>query len=177
MSCLLAGCSWGDSSTDATMTVVDLYGGQMSTALTPDKARSMHRRRARTPGAALPAREKSGSVTHILLGSSGARRLRVSIGAMMRLPRDADAVPEARSVETSELLKQLRIDRSAPDIPHSRARRFVLVGSVLVVLAGSLCWFALTRPGPPTVRTAMTRFPFPVMPSTVYEPSTGTEIS
>src|SRR5262252_8494207 len=78
-------------------------------------------------------------------------------GAVMRLRRDADAVPEARSVETSELLKQLRIDRSAPKIPPSRARRFVLVGSVLVVLAGSLCWFALTRPGPPTVRTAVAR--------------------
>src|SRR5215831_2565534 len=75
----------------------------------------------------------------------------------MWLPRDADAVPEERSVETSELLKQLRIDRSDPEIPPSRARRFVLVGSVLVVLAGSLCWFALTRPGPPTVRIAVAR--------------------
>src|SRR5262249_28430458 len=54
-------------------------------------------------------------------------------------------------------LKQLRIDRSAPEISHSRTRRFVLVGSVLVVLAISLCWFALTRPGPPTVRTAGAR--------------------
>src|SRR5262249_7990148 len=90
-------------------------------------------------------------------GSRGARPLSVSIGAVMHLPRDADAVLEERSVETSELLKQLRIDRSAPDIPHSRARRFVLVGSVLVVLAGSLCWFALTRPGSPTVRTAVAR--------------------
>jgi hypothetical protein len=90
-------------------------------------------------------------------GSSRARQLSVSIGGMMRLPRDADAGPEERSVVTSELLKQLRIDRSDSEIPHSRARRFVLVGSVLVVLAGSLCWFALTRPGPPTVRTAVAR--------------------
>jgi RND family efflux transporter MFP subunit len=76
---------------------------------------------------------------------------------MMRLSRDADAIPEERSVDTSELLKQLRIDRRDPEIPRSRARRFVLVGCLLLVLAGGLLWGALTRPEPPTVRTAATR--------------------
>ena len=90
-------------------------------------------------------------------GRSRARLLSVSIGAMMRLPRDVDAVPEERSVETSELLKQLRIDRSDPISPRPWARWFVLVGCMLVVLAGGLLWGALTRPEPATVRIAVTR--------------------
>src|SRR5499433_3673660 len=90
-------------------------------------------------------------------GSSGARPLSLSIGAILRLSRDADAVPEERSVETSELLKQLRIDRSDSTSPRPRARWFVLVGCMLLVLAGGLLWSALTRPEPPTVRTAMAR--------------------
>jgi len=76
---------------------------------------------------------------------------------MMRHSRDVNAVEEERSVEKSELLKQLRIDRSDPDPPRPRARWFVLVGCMLVVLAGGLLWGALTRPEPPTVRTAVTR--------------------
>src|SRR5262244_3309006 len=90
-------------------------------------------------------------------GSSGARPLSLSIGAILRLSRDADAVPEERSVEKSELLKQLRMDRSAPASPRPRARWFVLVGCLLLVLAGGLLWGPLMRPEPPTVRTAMTR--------------------
>src|SRR5215467_10621948 len=76
---------------------------------------------------------------------------------MMRLPRDVDAVPEERSVETSELLKQLRIDRSDLISPRPWARWFVLVGCMLVVLAAGLLWGALTRPEPATVRIAVTR--------------------
>ena len=68
-------------------------------------------------------------------GRSRARPLSVSIGAMMRLPRDVDAILEERSVETSELLKQLRIDRSDPISPRPWARWFVLVGCMLLVLA------------------------------------------
>jgi RND family efflux transporter MFP subunit len=62
---------------------------------------------------------------------------------------------EKRNVEKSELLKQLRIDRSDTEAPRSRARWFVLIGCVLVVLAGGLLWFSLTRPELPTVRTAV----------------------
>ena len=64
---------------------------------------------------------------------------------------------EERNVEKSELLKQLRIDRSDTGAPRSRARWFVLVGCALLVLAGGLLWFSLTRPEPPTVRTAVAR--------------------
>jgi len=60
-------------------------------------------------------------------------------------------------VEKSELLKQLRIDRSDTGAPRSRASWFVLVGCVLLVLASGLLWFALTLPEPPTVRTAVVR--------------------
>ena len=60
-------------------------------------------------------------------------------------------------MEKSELLKQLHIDRSDTEAPRSRARWFVLVGCVLLVLAGGLLWFNLTRSEPPTVRTAVAR--------------------
>jgi RND family efflux transporter MFP subunit len=60
-------------------------------------------------------------------------------------------------VEKSELLHQLRIDRSDTDTPRSRIRWFVLVGCVLLILAGGLLWFALTMPAPLTVRTAVAR--------------------
>src|SRR5262249_54098753 len=76
---------------------------------------------------------------------------------MMRHSRDVNAVEEERSVEKSELLKQLRIDRNDPAPPRPRARWFVLVGCLLIVLAGGLLWGALTRSEPPTVRTAVTR--------------------
>ena len=64
---------------------------------------------------------------------------------------------EERNVEKSELLKQLRIDRSDTEAPRSRARWFVLVGCVLLVLAGGLLWFSLTLLELPTVRTAVAR--------------------
>ena len=60
-------------------------------------------------------------------------------------------------MEKSELLKQLHIDRSDTEAPRSRARWFVLVGCVLLVLAGGLLWFNLTRSELPTVRTAVAR--------------------
>ena len=64
---------------------------------------------------------------------------------------------EERNVEKSELLKQLRIDRSDTEAPRSRARWFVLVSCALLVLAGVLLWFNLTRSELPTVRTAVAR--------------------
>jgi RND family efflux transporter MFP subunit len=67
------------------------------------------------------------------------------------------AIAEARRVEKSELLNQLHIDRSDTSAPRSRVRWFVLVGCVLLILAGGLLWFALTMPAPLTVRTVMAR--------------------
>jgi RND family efflux transporter MFP subunit len=58
-------------------------------------------------------------------------------------------------VEKSELLKQLHIDRSNTGTPRSRVRWLVLVGCVLLLLAGGLLWFVLTLPESPTVRTAV----------------------
>jgi RND family efflux transporter MFP subunit len=64
---------------------------------------------------------------------------------------------EERNVEKSALLKQLRIDRSDTRVPRSRARWFMLLGCALLVLAGGLLWFSLTRRELPTVRTAVAR--------------------
>jgi RND family efflux transporter MFP subunit len=62
---------------------------------------------------------------------------------------------EERSVEKSELLKQLYIDRSDSEGPRSHTLWFVLVGCALLVLAGGLLWFNLTRSELSTVRTAV----------------------
>jgi RND family efflux transporter MFP subunit len=71
--------------------------------------------------------------------------------------RASAAVSEERSVERSELLKQLHIDRSDARAPRSRVRWFILAGCVLLGLAGGLLWFALTLPEPPPVRTTTAR--------------------
>ena len=59
-------------------------------------------------------------------------------------------------MDTSDLLKQLRIDKDAR-APRARARRLVLAGVVLLTLAGGLLWFTLAKSAPPTVRTATAR--------------------
>jgi RND family efflux transporter MFP subunit len=59
-------------------------------------------------------------------------------------------------VDTSDLLKQLRIDRDAR-VSRSRARTFALAGAVLLALAGGLVWLVLARAAPPVVRTAVAR--------------------
>jgi RND family efflux transporter MFP subunit len=59
-------------------------------------------------------------------------------------------------METSELLKQLRIDKAAR-APRSRAGLLALAGVVLLALAGSAVWLVLARAAPPTVRTATAR--------------------
>jgi RND family efflux transporter MFP subunit len=59
-------------------------------------------------------------------------------------------------VDTSDLLKQLRIDKDAR-APRARAGRLVLAGVVLLTLAGGLLWFTLAKSAPPTVRTATAR--------------------
>ncbi len=77
---------------------------------------------------------------------------------MMGLQRDTEAIPEEHSVEKSELLKQLHIDRSddrQPRVPAPAGS--LLAGCVLLGLAGGLLWFALTLPEPLTVRTTVAR--------------------
>jgi RND family efflux transporter MFP subunit len=59
-------------------------------------------------------------------------------------------------METSELLKQLRIDKAAR-APRSRAGLLVLAGVVLLALGGGAIWLVLARAAPPTVRTAAAR--------------------
>ena len=59
-------------------------------------------------------------------------------------------------MDTSDLLKQLRIDRAAR-VSRSRARTFALAGAVLLALAGGLVWLVLARAAPPVVRTAVAR--------------------
>jgi RND family efflux transporter MFP subunit len=65
-----------------------------------------------------------------------------------------NAIPEERSVEKSELLKQLHIDRSHTRDPRFRTRWVVLVGCMLLVLAGCVLWFIPIRP-PLKVRTTV----------------------
>src|SRR5262247_3407836 len=76
---------------------------------------------------------------------------------MMNSRETLYAMLEERNVERSTLLKQLRIDRSDTRAPRSRARWLILVGCVLLVLAGGLLWFSLARLELPTVRTAVAR--------------------
>ena len=59
-------------------------------------------------------------------------------------------------MDTSDLLKQLRIDKDAR-APRARTGRLVLAGVALLTLAGGLLWLTLARSAPPTVRTATAR--------------------
>jgi RND family efflux transporter MFP subunit len=58
-------------------------------------------------------------------------------------------------METSDLLKQLRLDRDAR-VPRSRGRWLVLVTAVLLAVAGAV-WFGLAQSATPTVRIAVAR--------------------
>src|ERR1700693_926875 len=61
-------------------------------------------------------------------------------------------------MDKSDLLKQLHIDRGAPDAPPRRSHRFIVAGcALLALLAGGGAWFGLARSVPPTVRTAVAR--------------------
>jgi RND family efflux transporter MFP subunit len=61
-------------------------------------------------------------------------------------------------MDKSDLLKQLHIDRGAPDAPPGRSHRFIVAGcALLALLAGGGAWFGLARSVPPTVRTAVAR--------------------
>jgi RND family efflux transporter MFP subunit len=66
-------------------------------------------------------------------------------------------MPETPSnADRAKLLEELRIDRSGGP-RRSRTRAVVLALVVLLALAGGGVWFALARPGQPTVRTAVAR--------------------
>jgi RND family efflux transporter MFP subunit len=80
----------------------------------------------------------------------------------------------AETTETgdkSELLKELRIDRSAPRHSRSRARLIGTLVGVLVLVAGGLSWFA-ARPVPLSVQVAVARDagqgPGPVLDASGY---------
>jgi RND family efflux transporter MFP subunit len=59
-------------------------------------------------------------------------------------------------MDTSDLLKQLRIDKAAR-APRSRAGLLVVAGLAALALVGGLVWLVLARAAPPTVRTAAAR--------------------
>jgi RND family efflux transporter MFP subunit len=73
--------------------------------------------------------------------------------------------------DKSELLKQLRIDRTAPRRPRSRARLLGTLSAVVLVAAVGVVWFA-TRPALPTVQVAVARpagqGPGPVLDASGY---------
>jgi RND family efflux transporter MFP subunit len=59
-------------------------------------------------------------------------------------------------MDTSDLLKQLRIDRNAR-APRVRSGRILLSALALVAVVGGVIWFALARSAPPAVRIAAAR--------------------
>jgi len=59
-------------------------------------------------------------------------------------------------MDTSELLKELRIDRDGQP-PRARRRWIVVAAAVVVVLAAVAVWLAVGPLAPPTVRTALVR--------------------
>jgi RND family efflux transporter MFP subunit len=59
-------------------------------------------------------------------------------------------------MDTAELLKQLRIDRSAP-APRSRVGIFLAAGLAALAVVGGLTWLAVSRAAPPAVRVAVAR--------------------
>ena len=72
-------------------------------------------------------------------------------------------------METSDLVKQLRIDR---DARRPRARMTLLIGLAVVVLAltGGI-WYVLAQPGRPTVRVAVARAAAPAGAASVLDAS------
>src|SRR5881397_2926035 len=65
------------------------------------------------------------------------------------------SVPPQRAMETSELLRELRIDRDGRP-PRLHRRRLLLAAAALVVLAAGL-WLAWARTSTPAVRTVVAR--------------------
>ena len=67
-----------------------------------------------------------------------------------------DLVPEPATVEQSDLLKQLRIDRG-PDRPPRRRGRLLAILAVLALVAGVGLWLGWARLRPPVVQTTVAR--------------------
>ena len=61
---------------------------------------------------------------------------------------------DGNRVDSSEMLKQLRIDRAQAPTP-SRAGRWVAIAAVAVAVLGAAAWYALAGPKTHTVRTAV----------------------
>jgi len=61
---------------------------------------------------------------------------------------------DGNRVDSSEMLKQLRIDRAQTPTP-SRAGRWVAIAAVAVAVLGAAAWYALAGPKTHTVRTAV----------------------
>ncbi len=64
--------------------------------------------------------------------------------------------PPLQSVERSDLLKELHIDRETARASGSRARWVAFAAAVLLALGG-LLWFGVARSQPPTVKVAVAR--------------------
>ena len=75
-----------------------------------------------------------------------------------RVRRNASVVPvwHTETVDKSDLLKELRRDRTPAAIPRPRRRRIILSLLVILLLAGA-GWFVAARATVPTVRTAVAR--------------------
>jgi RND family efflux transporter MFP subunit len=67
-----------------------------------------------------------------------------------------DLVPEPATVEQSDLLKQLRIDRGPARAPRRRGRLLAIL-ALLVLAAGVGLWLGWARLRPPVVQTAVAR--------------------
>ena len=67
-----------------------------------------------------------------------------------------DLVPEPATVEQSDLLKQLRIDRG-PERPPRRRGRLLAILAVLALVVGVGLWLGWARLRPPVVQTTVAR--------------------
>jgi RND family efflux transporter MFP subunit len=72
-------------------------------------------------------------------------------------------------MDTSELLKELRIDRNGR--PRRARRPWLLIGAAVALLAAVGAWLAIGRLLPPTVRTAVTRAAAPAAAGSVLDAS------
>ena len=85
-----------------------------------------------------------------LAGEAEARGCVDGCGTLGELP-----VNRQTAVDTSELLRELRIDRDGR--PSRTRRRWLLVAAVVLVVLGATLWLAWSRLSVPTVRTAAAR--------------------